>query len=428
MKILITGASGFIGKHIFLRLITDGHIVRAAVRNPEYFRRHYPEADIAQVDFSCAHHTDDWTPHLKDIDVVINTVGIIQETKQQRFNDIHEKAPCALFSACEKAKVKHIIQISALGADELATSRYHLSKQAADNYLVESQLKWTILRPSIVYGPGAKSSDFFKALSALPASPILDEGDQEIQPVHIDDLVSTVCLCLGNNKVMQRKIDLVGPEPVSFKDLLSNYRQWLGLSHLKPVSIHSGLAVCFGKLNRRLGSTLITEETINMLARGNTSNIQPFIDLFGFTPRSMSDELRMHPAKTADIWYARLYFIPAFLRLSIALVWILTGVSSIGLYPEAKSLQILAQANLSGNTATLLLYGGGSIDLLLGVAMLFNRWLKLSLYTQLFLMLTYTLIISVLLPELWIHPLGSVSKNIPMFIATLCLLTMMRKG
>ncbi|MCG7918760.1 MAG: SDR family NAD(P)-dependent oxidoreductase, partial [Candidatus Thiodiazotropha taylori] len=186
MRVLITGASGFIGSHLTQALLDKGHEVLACVRNPEPSKRRWPRIISIKVDFSVDHEVEHWIGRLEGVDVVINAVGIIRETRTQTFDLLHRQTPIALFKACEKAAVKRVIQVSALGADDEAFSHYHLSKRAADCYLRASPIDWVIVMPSIVYGAGAKSMAFFKALSALPVIPLIDRGDQPIQPIHIN--------------------------------------------------------------------------------------------------------------------------------------------------------------------------------------------------------------------------------------------------
>jgi uncharacterized protein YbjT (DUF2867 family) len=102
-----------------------------------------------------------------------------------------------------------VIQISALGADDQALSRYHLSKRAADDHLAASSLDWTVLRPSIVYGPGAHSMALFEALAALPLTPLINRGEQEIQPIHVADLTRAVLHCLAPEGPAGVRVDLV---------------------------------------------------------------------------------------------------------------------------------------------------------------------------------------------------------------------------
>src|SRR5688500_18883753 len=129
MVILITGATGFIGRRLVVALRAAGHRVIAAVRHPGI------SPDSVAADFTRDLDSDSWVPRLIGVDVVINAVGILREHGLQTFENIHARAPKALFSACVSAGVKRVIQISALGAESGKTG-YFTSKHSADEHLM----------------------------------------------------------------------------------------------------------------------------------------------------------------------------------------------------------------------------------------------------------------------------------------------------
>lgn len=427
MKILLTGASGFIGSHLLRELILRGHTVCACVRNPAAAEQRFPGPEYVRCDFSNDINTESWQERLNDIDVVINAVGIIRETGNQRFDALHRDAPIALFRAAADSGIRRIIQISALGADDSAKSHYHLSKRAADDFLSGLPLEWVILRPSIVYGPGAKSMALFRALSALPLTPLVADGQQPVQPIHIDDLVEAVIQSLESKKIVHRRIDLVGPQPVTMRDLLQQQRHWLGLGKLRPFPVPYRMSLTFADFAGFLGNAPVNRETVEMLQRGNTGEVNDFIRHFGFTPRSMEETLSRTPVTVADRWYAGLYFLRPLLRITLALMWILTGLTSAFFYPTEASYALLAKTGVEGTVAPLMLYGAAAFDLLLGLALLFSIHLRLAALMQIALMMIYSLIISVALPEFWLHPFGPVSKNLPLIVATLILIVMEKR-
>jgi hypothetical protein len=111
------------------------------------------------------------------------------------------------------------------------------------------------------------------------------------------------------------------------------------------------------------------------------------------------------------------------LRYTLALVWIWTGTVSLWLYPAQESYALLARTGFVGGTATFLLYAAGALDLLLGLLTLAlaRHWRPYLWPTQLGLIAAYTAIISIRLPEFWIHPYGPILKNLPMLAAILIL-------
>lgn len=272
MKILLSGASGFIGSHIAEALHAGGHEVVAVTR-------------ANGVDFMRMQAVDDWLCLLAGIDVVINSVGIITETRGQTFEAVHHHAPAALFQACVHRGIKRVIQISALGADACAVTPYQLTKKAADDVLRSLALEWFVLRPSLVFGPGGKSTVLFQRLARLPVIPLPGRGTQRIQPVHVDDLVAAVMLCLTATQV-QRTIDVVGPRAMTFAEWLQRLRIHSGRAMGLTFSIPDVLLMALSQLLRH-AFPLLQPDNLRMLQLGNTADVHPLAQLLGRMPRDL---------------------------------------------------------------------------------------------------------------------------------------------
>ena len=423
MKILITGAGGFIGSHL-TRALSRQHEIVACVRKPRHPANRFVAINTVTLDFSANPGMEDWLPLLQGVDVVINAVGIISESRRQTFELLHHKAPCTLFQACEQTKVRKVIQISALGADETALSPYHLSKKAADDDLQHRDLDWVIIKPSLVYGPGGKSAAFFKALSALPLFPVVDLGEQPVQPIHIDDLTDTICALLSSESPVRLSIDAVGPSPIGFKDMLLQYRHWLGINSEKVLHVPYPLALLAGKGGAFLGNTILSGEAIQMLKQGNIGDVSTLQQALQISPRSLATALCDQPAEQADRWHARLFFLRPLLRISLGLLWLFTGIVSLGLYSIEESYALLSEVGIHSWMAPVALYGAALLDMALGIATLGRFHIQLVGKLQIILMLGYTILISMGLSEMWLHPFGPITKNIPLIIATMIMLSL----
>ena len=235
--ILITGANGFIGRHLADALARDGHEVVCALRDPE--RMHDRRFRTVAADFIADVDAAAWMPRLAGIDVVINAVGILREHHAQTFDAIHSRAPRALFAACVQAGVKRVVQVSALGADRQAVSRYHLSKKEADDYLATLPLQSVIVQPSLIYGPGGTSARLFTLLASLPLIPLPGAGRQQVQPVHIDDLVAAMRVLVERDASPGTYLPVVGPEAISLRTFLARLREAMGggRAHFLPVPL-----------------------------------------------------------------------------------------------------------------------------------------------------------------------------------------------
>lgn len=405
--VFVIGASGFIGRRVALALENARHTVARGVR---------PQADFTRmVDAS------GWRELLRGVDVVVNAAGIFRESGGQSFDAIHLRGPRALFEACAGAGQK-VIQFSALGADAQAATAFHRTKKQADDFLLALEVPSVVLQPSLVYGPGGASARLFSALASLPLIPVPGEGGQQIQPVHVDDLCAAVVAIVDGDYYPKARLPIVGPAPITLRAFLGDLRRAMGLGAPTFLNVPIIAMRCFARLGARLG-LMLDDAALRMLQRGNTGDARPLSDLLGRAPRPPAAFVDPESAGTVRAT-ARLAWLLPILRVSIAMVWIIAGVVSLGLYPVEESLALLARTGLTGSPAYIALYGAAVLDLLLGAATLLSAFVirRRALWlTQIAVIVGYTAIITVALPELWLHPFGPVAKNLPLLAALLLL-------
>jgi uncharacterized protein YbjT (DUF2867 family) len=419
VRILLTGCSGFIGSHLVPALRAQGHEVICAVRGGA----HGESLRSIRVDFTQDVDAKTWIPRLAGVEAVINAVGILRESRAQTFEAIHVRSPQALFDACVAAGVRRVVQVSALGADQDASSRYHLSKRRADEHLAGLPLDWTIVQPSLVFGPGGTSARLFMGLASLPWIALPGDGNQIVQPIHIEDLVAGIVAVLESPGALRRRIAFVGPESMSLRTFLCELRRGMGLGNSRFVPIPLGWMRLVARLP--IGG-LLDSETLGMLMRGNFGDAAPLQELLrrrlrevrAFVPPSYASPLRMA---------AELQWLMPLLRWSIGLVWIATAVVSFGVYPVESSVTLLARVGVPAVAAPLLLYGAAVMDLIFGIGTLFLRKRRMLWLAQIAAIALYTLIITWRLPEFWLHPFGPILKNLPMLAGILLLYRLERR-
>jgi uncharacterized protein YbjT (DUF2867 family) len=419
MRVLLTGATGLIGGSIARALLREGHELVCAVRDPARLSIAGPRCSAIAVDLAAVPDAAWWAPHLAGIDAVVNAVGILREQGRQTFDALHARAPAELFRACAAAGVPCVVQVSALGADEHGTRPYQSSKRAADEVLRSLPLAGAVVQPSLVFSPVGPSSELFLQLASLPALLFPLRGGMAVQPVHLDEVVEGVLAVLRDPPPRIETIAFVGPRPMPLRDYLASLRAQMELGRgplVLPLPVplfRLGAAVA-----QHIPGSALDPDTAHMLLQGNAAPADRFTRLLGHAPRGVDAFV---PAPEAPALRARavLGWISPALRLALAALWIWTAIVSLGLYPVQQSYGLLARVGLHGALATIALYGAALLDLALGVLTLAApaRWRPSVWLVQLALVAGYTVLITLFLPEYWLHPYGPVSKNLPIMVA-----------
>ena len=420
MRILLLGASGFIGRELFAALSGRGHGVVAGVRDPGWAPPFAREAPVA-VDLNRDVDVETWLPRLAGIEAVVNCAGILQGTRSQSIEAIHASAPIALFKACERAGVRRVVQISAISADREAGTAYAATKLAADEWLRASSLDWVVLRPSLVHARAAYGGTaFFRALAALPfAIPVPGEGRQEFQPIHVDDLAKVVAQALEGDSLVRMTIDPVGPERVTLAAILQDYRRWLGLKPAPVIAIPAIVVRGAARAGDWLGGAL-NSTALAQLEYGNTGDYAAFERASGIVALGWREALARHPAHAQARWHARLCLVRPVLRLSLAFVWIVSGVAGL-LALRQWAMLMASPLHVSLPAAEALLAAACLVDLVLAILVI-KRWRPRTLaLIQLLVIAAYTAIATAFWPSLWAEALGPLAKNVPIVAAVLAL-------
>jgi len=311
MRILVTGAAGFIGRHIVAALRAAGHRVVCAGRDVERTRRMFPDQESITCDFNRDVTAEVWLPRLVGIDAVVNCVGILQSRRGQSIAAIHSAAPKALFAACVRAGIRRVIQISALGVRPEVATAYSQSKLDADRHLQSLDLDWVILRPSLAYTSAGSfgGTSLFRALAALPGMvPLVGDGRQPFQPIHMGDLTEAVRRLVEGSEVARRILDVVGPEPMALRDILADLRRWLGFAAPRFFETPLPVVRVAARIADRLGGVgPITTTSLTMLLQGNTADPAPFMAATGIVPRRFADALANEPAHPGPLACATLF-------------------------------------------------------------------------------------------------------------------------
>ncbi len=222
-KISVLGGNGFIGTNLISSLVSQNYHVTVLVRRRERAKHLWPlpMTDIVEYENTVA----SISKYITESDTVINLVGVLQSEVGspwgKEFENAHVKLTSNLIGSLKHSGCKNIIHISALGSNKTAPSMYLRSKAEAERIIQDSNLNTTILRPSVVFGPGDKFlSMFAKMHKFLPCIPLASYTSL-FQPIYIGDLIRIIQLCIENPSKNHRTYDCVGPEVFSLGELVN---------------------------------------------------------------------------------------------------------------------------------------------------------------------------------------------------------------
>jgi uncharacterized protein YbjT (DUF2867 family)/uncharacterized membrane protein YphA (DoxX/SURF4 family) len=409
VRVLVTGANGFLGSRLVCALRDAGHEPVLAVRNTASVR------GAAAVTCDMAHDTDPevWEARLEGIDAVVNCAGILRETRTDTFQSVHVDAPLALFRACAKCGVRRVIQISALG--DPSDGEFIASKHRCDDELAALDLDWLVLRPGLVYSAhGAYGGTaLLRAMAAQPGLLLLpNDGMQQLQPLAAEDLAQLVLAALARPNVRGIVLQAVGPQVLTLRAYVCAWRAWFGLRQARAITLPQGLVDVIVAIGEWWGRGPVSRVIANLLKRhriGDEDAVQSLKVTLGIVPRKLEQALRERPMQWSDLLEARWYVLRPALLFVLAFLWIASAVVGLVTAPN------IARAQLPDLPAPLvrpLAIATSTLDLALGALLAFGVRVRMVLTFMLLMVVGYTLVITVLAPSHWLDPFGGVLKNV----------------
>lgn len=265
----VIGGSGFLGRYIVKRLAAAGHIVRVAVRDPEAAHFLKPMGRVGQVVPLYANITQETTltRAIEDADIVINLVGILAESKAGDFDRVQAEGAGRIARLSAALGVRHVLHVSAIGADAQSPSKYGRSKAAGEQMMLSSFPRAVILRPSLVFGPEDQFFNRFAALAAIsPVMPVIS-GNSRFQPVYVGDVADAAIAALGRDDACGKIFELGGPKIMRFREILGWILAQIG-RHRRLVDLPNSVA----SLLAHIPFSGLTTDQLLMLARDNVAD------------------------------------------------------------------------------------------------------------------------------------------------------------
>jgi len=282
----IFGAGGFLGKHLIRQLTRLDYRIKVATRNPYLKGYLKPLGNPGQIELFKINIFDpeQVEQFLKNCDFVINLVGILYETRKQKFFQIHEHFPTLLSRMCNEQGIKNLVHVSALGVKENHVSLYMQSKLKGEKNIQNNFKPSVILRPSVIFGPEDKFFNTFASIAQFfPALPLIGGGKTKFAPIYVVDVAKAIVKVLELNNSEPKIYELAGPKNYSFKELME-----ILLNEIKKkrflIPIPFSLAKLQSYFLQIFPNPLLTPDQVEILKHNNiVSGDNPTLQDLGIT-------------------------------------------------------------------------------------------------------------------------------------------------
>ena len=282
MKILVTGATGYIGKRLIPLLLNDGHIVVCAVRDKDraksYFRGR-KNIELVEADFLSFTSLESIP---KDIDFAYYLIHSMSNSAKE-FHVLEEKCAFNFKRFAEQTTLKQVIYLSGI-TNDTKLSKHLLSRKNVENTLASKKYALTTFKAGIIVGSGSSSFEIIRDLvEKLPVMIAPKWLDTKTQPLGIRDVLSFLHRAIGKKKLFNKSFDVFGPEVLTYKEMLLQFsevrklKRWIYTVPIMTPKLSSYWLYFVTSTSYKLASTLVNSMGVEVI--GNKSDINKILDV-----------------------------------------------------------------------------------------------------------------------------------------------------
>jgi uncharacterized protein YbjT (DUF2867 family) len=295
--ILITGSTGFVGRHLVKRLVAAGEQPRCLVRNQQKASQTLPD-DRVEVALGDTTQPDTLEPAMQGVETVVHSAFITADIKERRdasYQGVNVNGTRHVVEAAKRAGVKKIVLVSGLGTRPDKPGSYMQDRYLAEQIVKNSELSWSVIQPSVQFGEQAA---FFKGLADLirsaPIVPIIGTSQRKFQPIWVEDVVTCLTKMIREPERSGKIYVVGGPEQFTYAEILDMLANALGKKRLKaplPMPLaYLGAAM----MQIALPKPPVTTAALTLFTFEQTTDLNAVERDFGFQPLSWRAYLAVH--------------------------------------------------------------------------------------------------------------------------------------
>lgn len=290
--ILVTGGTGFIGRHLVKSLVDSGQDVRILLK-PSAKSPKFPIGVSVEVAISSLNDIQGMKAALKGIHEVYHLAGAERKGISADLNKVDVEGTISLVNAAKQSKLERIYFLSHFGANRASAYPVLKAKGLAENWIINCGIPYTIIRSAVVFGPGDQFTEPLARLMRIftPFFLIPGNGDSLLQPLWIDDLIQSLSLVRSESALINKTISVGGMEALSYRKIVDLIRGRLTINR-KIISISPAYLRAFSLwVNQLYPKFPISIFWLDYLADDRTTNIDSLPRQFGIMPNRFHQNL-----------------------------------------------------------------------------------------------------------------------------------------
>jgi uncharacterized protein YbjT (DUF2867 family) len=422
MAVLVLGGYGLIGSAVIDRLRAEGVSVIGLGRDTTKAARRRPDVAWRTADLARLQTPETWAPLLIGVEAVVNAAGVLQQGLGDDVGAVQDGAMRALYAAAKTAGVGRIVQISAVGADPLATTEFLRSKGRADAALRTSGAPFAILRPALVISHDAYGGTaLLRGLAAIPGFTPLVLAESPVQTVWIGDVAEAVAIALRASATSQSTVDLAERPVRTLRETVQAFRAWRGAPAVPTLAVPGVVGRAVSALADGLGwlgwRSPLRTTALAVMREGVVGDPDSGAAFLGRELRTLPDTLASLLNTAQERAFGRAWLAGPVVIATLSAFWIASG--AVGLSRAGAAAEILTRRGAPEALAAFVTLAAGALDIALGLAVLARPFTGAAMKGMIATSLAYLLGASVLAPDLWLDPLGPLIKVVPALVLAL---------
>lgn len=289
MLVLVTGATGFLGRLVVPELTGHHHEVRCLVRTPGRERVFSPRS--VDVRYGSVLDPKALAGAFQDVEAVVHLVATPRRQHGLTYDQVNRQGVANVVAAAKQARIKQFVQVSSIGASNNSSYPYLYSKWQGEQEVAQSGLPYTIIQSSVMFGAGDEFLNIIAAMIRVaPLVPVVGSGRNRLQPIAAEDMARCIALAVDRADLKGKTVEVGGPHQLSYNEIVGIVARTMD-KHVLRIHLPVWVMYLVTVAMRLLPRPPVTTDQLRLLSIRNVAEPDVVEKTFGFTPRPLEGNI-----------------------------------------------------------------------------------------------------------------------------------------